>query len=120
MVREVVLLVLLHAYWITTCESFSVSKKVEADIRMALLSEKSVQFCGARLATAVAIVCQGRYNTLIPPAPTPPSIKSARVRRSSHVYLLFPPGLIRNKRGIVAECCREACSLEHLEKYCAG
>lgn len=63
-VREVVLLVLLHAYWITTCESFSVSKKVEADIRMALLSEKSVQFCGARLATAVAIVCQGRYNTL--------------------------------------------------------
>ncbi|XP_045198865.1 insulin-like peptide [Mercenaria mercenaria] len=73
-----------------------------------------VQVCGKLLANMLDLVCDGRgfhwINTDDLPAIT---------KRSANQYLSQSSGSLQ-RRGVVTECCRKACSLSDMESYCAA
>ncbi|CAH0715789.1 unnamed protein product, partial [Brenthis ino] len=71
-------------------------------------------YCGRRLATALAVVCESNmikrseiYNSLDTIEMRWPWLAPLRARR-----------LGRSKRQIVSECCEKRCSHEEMSAYC--
>ncbi|KAJ3657681.1 hypothetical protein Zmor_009468 [Zophobas morio] len=100
-----------------------------------LMNKREVYYCGSKLASALALVCNGKYNS--------PSKKSFDDLLAYDEYNEFFPSetdedtqfdfpflqkgaansllpmRFRKSKGIVDECCRKPCTLKHLELYCA-
>ncbi|XP_060577898.1 uncharacterized protein LOC132735017 [Ruditapes philippinarum] len=74
-----------------------------------------VQVCGKALANMLDLVCDGRGFHWINPDNVMPTIS----KRSANQYLTKRSGSLQ-RRGVVTECCRKACTLQDMESYCAA